>query len=107
MAHHTVRSGYASLAERLNRFPQGAPPSELLFKILSMLFSEREAALVALLPIKPFTAKDAAAAWKTSEAEAHRQLDALADVPSCSTRTTAARPPTHCRRRWRGSLSSR
>jgi ferredoxin len=79
MAHHTVRSGYASLAERLNRFPQGAPPSELLFKILSMLFSEREAALVALLPIKPFTAKDAAAAWKTSEAEAHRQLDALAD----------------------------
>ena len=79
MAHHTVRSGYRSLVERLNRFPQGAPPSELLYKILGLLFSEREAALVALLPIKPFTAADAAAAWKMPEAEARRQLDALAD----------------------------
>src|SRR5512136_269941 len=79
MAHHTVRSGYASLVERLNRFPQGAPPSETLFKILGLLFSERDARLVALLPIKPFTAVDAAAAWKMSEAEARAQLDALAD----------------------------
>jgi ferredoxin len=79
MAHHTVRSGYRSLVERLNRFPQGAPPSELLYKILGLLFSEHEAALVALLPIKPFTAADAAAAWKMPEAEARRQLDALAD----------------------------
>jgi len=79
MAHHTVRSGYRSLVERLNRFPQGAPPSELLYKILGLLFSEQEAALVALLPIKPFTAVDAAAAWKMPEAEAQRQLDALAD----------------------------
>ena len=79
MAHHTVRSGYRSLVERLNRFPQGAPPSELLYKILGLLFSEQEAALVALLPIKPFTAADAAAAWKMPKAEARRQLDALAD----------------------------
>lgn len=79
MAHNTVRSGYRSLVERLNRFPQGAPPSELLYKILGLLFSEQEAALVALLPIKPFTAADAAAAWKMPEAEAQRQLDALAD----------------------------
>ena len=79
MAHHTVRSGYRSLVERLNRFPQGAPPSELLYKILGLLFSEQEAALVALLPIKPFTAADAAAAGKMPEAEARRQLDALAD----------------------------
>ena len=79
MAHNTVRSGYRSLVERLNRFPQGAPPSELLYRILGLLFSEREAALVALLPIKPFTAADAAAAWKIPAAEARRQLDALAD----------------------------
>jgi ferredoxin len=79
MAHHTVRSGYASLVERLNRFPQGAPPSEALFKILGLLFSERDAQLVALLPIRPFTAADAAVAWKTSEAEAQTQLDGLAD----------------------------
>jgi hypothetical protein len=47
MAHHTIQSGYARLADRLNRFPQGAPPTPLLFSILRMLFSEREAALVA------------------------------------------------------------
>jgi ferredoxin len=79
MAHHTVRSGYRSLVERLNRFPQGAPPSEVLYRILGLLCSEREAALVALLPIKPFTAAEAAAAWNVPEAEARRQLDALAD----------------------------
>jgi hypothetical protein len=39
----------------LNRFPQGAPPSETLYQILKILFSEREAGLVAQLPIKPFT----------------------------------------------------
>jgi ferredoxin len=79
MAHNTVRSGYRSLVERLNRFPQGAPPSELLYRILGLLFSEREAALVARLPIKPFTAADASAAWNVPEPEARRQLDALAD----------------------------
>ena len=56
MAHVTLKSGYTDLAERLNRFPQGAPPSETLYKILKILFSEREAELVAQLPIKPFTA---------------------------------------------------
>jgi len=78
MAHHTARSGYQGLAERLNRFPQGAPPTELLFRILAVLMSEREAGLVAQLPIKPFTARDAAAAWRVSEGEARAALDALA-----------------------------
>lgn len=59
MAHNTIKSGYSLLSDRINRFPQGAPPSELLFQILSMLFSEKEASLVSLLPIKPFTAKKA------------------------------------------------
>ena len=36
MAHHTLRSGYAGLVDRLNRFPQGAPPSDLLYSILKM-----------------------------------------------------------------------
>ena len=79
LAHRTIKSGYADLVERLNRFPQGAPPSERLFKILKILLSEQEAALVALLPIRPFTARRAAAAWKMSEAEARRILDALAE----------------------------
>jgi ferredoxin len=78
MAHATLKSGYASLADRLNRFPQGAPPSEVLFRILAMLFSEREAGLVARLPIRPFTAARAARAWSVGEAEARKTLDTLA-----------------------------
>ena len=78
MAHRTVRSGYDQLTERLNRAPQGAPPSRLLDGILALLMDEPEAHRLALLPIRPFTAAKAARAWKTSEAEARRQLDALA-----------------------------
>ncbi len=78
MAHVTTRGAYGHLANRLNRFPQGAPPSGILFRILALLFSEREAELVARLPIKPVTVAAAARIWKTSEAEAHRVLDGLA-----------------------------
>jgi ferredoxin len=78
MAHHASRSVYDRLTDRLNRFPQGAPPSESLFRILKILFSEREAALVSVLPIRPFTAARAAAIWKTSEAETRKVLEELA-----------------------------
>ncbi|MBE0711376.1 MAG: (Fe-S)-binding protein, partial [Candidatus Aminicenantes bacterium] len=40
--------------------------------------SEKEASLVALVPIKPFTAATAARAWKTSLPEAEKSLDELA-----------------------------
>jgi len=79
VSHLTVRSAYRDLADRINRFPQGAPPSDVLFAILKLLFSEREAGLVAELPLKPFTVADAAARWKVPEKEAQRVLDALAD----------------------------
>jgi Pyruvate/2-oxoacid:ferredoxin oxidoreductase delta subunit len=78
VAHHASRSVYARLTERLNRFPQGAPPSRHLFEILRLLFSEREAALVADLPIRPFTSAEAARRWRTSEDEARAVLEALA-----------------------------
>jgi len=78
MAHRTVKSGYRELVERLNRFPQGAPPSELLYRILEMLFSEREAKLVSELPIKPFTAAQAARVWKMPIVSARAVLDELA-----------------------------
>ena len=79
MAHLTSRSAYRDLVDRLNRFPQGAPPSDLLYRILAILFTEREAALVASLPIKPFTAETAARAWKTTPGEARVVLESLAD----------------------------
>jgi Fe-S-cluster-containing hydrogenase component 2 len=78
MAHRTLKSSHGRLVERLNRFPQGAPPSDLLFAILRLLFSEKEAELVSLLPIKPFDADTAARAWKTGPAEAKKVLDELA-----------------------------
>ena len=70
MAHRTVKSGYADFIERLNRAPQGAPPSRTLNRILALMMSEREAGLLALLPIKPFTARKAARIWKLTEGEA-------------------------------------
>lgn len=78
MAHHTLRSAFDRLTDRLNRFPQGAPPSHLLHSILRLLFSEEEAGLVALLPIRPFTAATAAHIWKVPEARARRILETMA-----------------------------
>jgi ferredoxin len=78
MAHATARGAYGALADRLNRFPQGAPPSDLLYRILSLLFTEREAGLVARLPIRPVTARRAARIWGMREAEARTVLDGLA-----------------------------
>jgi ferredoxin len=78
MSHTTLRSGYAELVDRLNRFPQGAPSSATLYQILQLLFSEREARLAALLPIQPFTARDASRIWKMDLAPARRVLDGLA-----------------------------
>jgi hypothetical protein len=43
-----------------------------------MLFSEKEAELVSLLPIRPFTIDKAARVWKMNRAAARRALDALA-----------------------------
>ncbi|HPW37661.1 MAG TPA: 4Fe-4S binding protein [Syntrophorhabdus sp.] len=78
MGHHTARTAYKRLVDRLNRYPQGAPPSELLFKILKILFSEKEADLVSRLPIKPFTAEKASAVWKMDPASTQKVLDELA-----------------------------
>jgi ferredoxin len=78
MAHATARGAYGALADRLNRFPQGAPPSDLLYRILSLLFTEREAGLVARLPVRPVTARRAARIWGMREAEARTVLDGLA-----------------------------
>ena len=99
MAHHTVRAGYESLVERLNRLPQGAPPSDALYAILNLLFSEKEAGLVALLPIRPFIASHAAKVWKMTQSEAQKVLDELAgraillDIVAPNGATTYVLPP--------------
>lgn len=71
-------NAYHHLVERLNRFPQGAPPTARLYEILEILVNEREAELIALLPLKPFKVDKAARVWGLSQAEARAVLDALA-----------------------------
>lgn len=66
------------MIERLNRFPQGAPPSKTLYKILRILFRQDEAELVALLPIKPFTVEKAAQIWRKKPETAQKTLERLA-----------------------------
>ena len=69
--------------------------------------SEKEAALVALVPIKPFTAKTAARAWKTSLPEAQNILDALACRALLIDAQAGRTDTMSCRRPWPASSSSR
>ena len=73
MAHATARGAYGALTQRLNRMPQGAPPSDLLYRILALLFTEKEAGLVARLPVRPVTAKRAASLWNMRESGGPRR----------------------------------
>ncbi len=99
MAHHRMTSGYAALIDRINRFPQGAPPSDTLYKILNILFTAKDAALVSLLPIKPFTAEKAARIWKMKLSAAKTILDDLAsraillDIEEAGEQTYVLPPP--------------
>lgn len=87
MGHITSKDAYKNLEERINWFTQGAPASETFYKILQVLYTEKEAKWVALLPVRPFTAKKAAKIWGTTEAKAERFLDRLCEkallVDSC------------------------
>jgi ferredoxin len=78
MAHTASQSAYQRLTERLNRFPQGAPPSKLLTRILMVLFDEKDAERVSVLPIRPFSATRAARIWGLSQRASRRILDSLA-----------------------------
>ena len=70
MGHITSKNAYMNLEERINWFTQGAPISKSLYNILQVLYTETEAKRVALLPIRPFTAKKAGKIWNISEGEA-------------------------------------
>jgi ferredoxin len=74
----THSPNFIHLVDRLNRFPQGAPPAEELYRILQILFSDQEAGLVAQLPIKPFSAATAARIWKMDLLGTRKALDGLA-----------------------------
>ncbi len=77
--HHIHREAYGAFVDRINRFPQGAPPSDTLYQILRVLVTEDEAAQLSLLPIRPFTAKHAARLLHMTKAEAETTLNHLCD----------------------------
>ena len=77
MAHHHLKSGFERLSDRINLFPQGAPPTDLLFRILGVLMNEKEAALISLLPVRPFRAIAAGKAWRKDARETKDILNEL------------------------------
>lgn len=79
MGHLTTRDAYRNLSDRINWFTQGAPASETLYKILQVLYTEKEAKWVALLPVRPFTVAKAARVWGTTEGKAEKLLDHLCE----------------------------
>lgn len=77
MGHLTTRDVYKNLSDRINWFTQGAPATETLYKILEVLYTEKEAKWAARLPVRPFSIKRAARIWGTTEAKAEKLLDHL------------------------------
>jgi len=78
MGHKTSKN-YLNLQKRLDMSTQGAPSSESLFKILEILFTEKEADLVSKLPLNIFSIKKAAKIWKKGNKETREILDELAN----------------------------
>lgn len=78
MAHKTSKS-YLNLQQRLDKAPQGAPASETLFKILEILFTEKEAELASKLPIRMFGVEKAAKIWKKDLPTTTQILDDLSE----------------------------
>jgi ferredoxin len=54
-------------------------PSQLLLRIFGILFDEKEAGLLAQLPLRPFTLRQAARAWKLPERTAAGLLEGFAE----------------------------
>ncbi|GFO65129.1 4Fe-4S dicluster domain-containing protein [Geomonas paludis] len=78
MSEQRGNDGYHRLMRRVNLFPQGAPDSDLLLRIFSLLCSEQEATLMSMLPLRPFSAAKAARVWNLSIEETRARLETLA-----------------------------
>ena len=100
MGHITSKDAYKNLEDRINWFTQGAPPSDTFYKILQVLYTEKEAKWVALLPVRPFTLKKAARIWGTTEAKAEKVLDHLCEKASWWIPLTGESAALLCRRLW-------
>lgn len=78
MPEQRTDNGYHRLMLRINKFPQGAPGSELLYRIFAILCTEREAELMSQLPLRPFSAAKAGKIWNLPTEDARALLERLA-----------------------------
>jgi ferredoxin len=74
-----VKVVYRRLRKRLDRMPVGAPRSRSLFEILSILFSEEEAAVAAKMPQKPASVDKISRYTGVDESALRPMLEKMAD----------------------------
>lgn len=79
MGHITGKEAYLKLQKRLDRWPVGAPPSETLFKILKILFSEKEAIIASLMPMRMVSFDELSKKVKIPPQELKKTLEKMAE----------------------------
>jgi ferredoxin len=80
MGHHTgSKSSIVPLIDRLNKYPVGLPDSDLLRRILSLLFSVREAYIASRFPLTEATLGEISSVTGIPPNELQPQLELMAD----------------------------
>ena len=78
MAHLTARAGYRALVDRLNRFPQGAPPRKSCSRSSNCSSPSARPGSSRGCPSSRSRVDEASQAWRVPPAEAQRTLETLA-----------------------------
>jgi len=79
MGHLALQKPYLALQERLHKNPIGAPPSEELFEILRLRFSEEEAEIGARMPMTPCPLKKLSQRMDEEPARLEAKLERMAE----------------------------
>ncbi|MBM4353293.1 MAG: 4Fe-4S dicluster domain-containing protein [Deltaproteobacteria bacterium] len=79
MGHLSLKHAREALRRRLDNNPVGAPPHKALYEILSMLFSDEEAAIAAALPYGFSSTRRIAGLVERAPEELEPVLDRMAD----------------------------
>jgi len=79
MGHLIAKEAHRRLRERLDKHSIGAPDVSAMYEILKTVYTEREAAIAAQMPMKLMTAAALAPRLKMSAGELERELAAMAE----------------------------
>ncbi len=77
--NHSVNDAYDKLVQRIQKNPIGAPVSPTLFKILKILYNEREAEIGSKFPMLPSTIEQVEANIDMPREQLIKHLDEMAD----------------------------